>query len=105
MGVRGNTASAKPKTKMQAIITRYLSPTNFRGARVKASCARGSITISYPYDLSGDAVHVLAVDALVKKFVGEDAEKYSTLADKNPWSRARVVGQLPGGEFAHVFTS
>lgn len=52
---------------MQAIQTRYLGPTNTRGSRIKATCAAGSITISYPYDLSGQAVHRRAAEALVSK--------------------------------------
>lgn len=103
--VRGNTASAKPKNKMQAILTKYLGATNFRGSRIKASCARGSMMVSYPYELSGDAVHVYAADLLVKKFVAEDAKQYQTPAEKNPWNRPRLVGQLPSGDHAHVFTS
>ena len=32
---------------MQAIVTKYLGPTNFRGSRVKASCEARSITVSW----------------------------------------------------------
>ena len=32
---------------MQAIITKFLSPTNTRGARVKAFCAAGSVTVGF----------------------------------------------------------
>jgi hypothetical protein len=58
---------------MIAIHTKYISPTNTRGARVKAyTCGTGSIkgfeaTISYPYELSGEQVHFAAVKALIKK--------------------------------------
>lgn len=34
---------------MQAITTKYLPPTNFNGARIKAKCAAGSVTVGY-YD-------------------------------------------------------
>ena len=59
---------------MQAIQTRHLSPTNSRGARIKATAAAGSVTISYPYELSGQACHRAAAEALAKKFdwVGEN---------------------------------
>jgi hypothetical protein len=87
---------------MQAIITKYLPCTNTRGSWIKASCDRGSITIGYPHELSGDRVHVAAAQALVAKFVKEDAEKYGTHV--NPWSRERVCGQIPSGEYVHVFT-
>lgn len=87
---------------MQAIITKYLSPGNVRGARIKASCERGSVTIGYPHELSGENVHIAAADALVAKFVKEDAEKYGTHV--NPWSAPRVCGQIPSGEYVHVST-
>lgn len=53
---------------MQAIVTKRLPTTNFRGSRIKASCASGSVTIPYPHELSGQAVHRAAADALVAKF-------------------------------------
>ena len=46
---------------MQAIQTKYLPATNTRGSRIKATCDRGSITIPYPRELSGDEVHREAV--------------------------------------------
>lgn len=30
----------------QAISTKYIGPTNYRSARVKASCEAGSVTVS-----------------------------------------------------------
>lgn len=88
---------------MQAIQTKYLPATNYRGSRVKATCERGSITIDYPHELSGDAVHIAAADALVARFVKEDAARYGTKV--NPWSRTRVCGGLPDGTYAHVYTA
>ncbi len=90
---------------MQAIQTRYMPATNFRGSRIKASCARGSITVSYPHELSGDAVHVFAANQLVFKFIKEDAEKYGTNQQTNPWSAHRSVGTLRDGTVVHVFAS
>lgn len=93
---------------MQAIISKYISPTNYRGARVKASCERGSITLSWPDELSGEACHIWAKEKLIARFVKEDAERYG---DKpgygthvNPWTRPTVCGQIPSGEYVHVFT-
>lgn len=93
---------------MQAIRTKYLAATNFRGCRIKAVCERGTITISYPVELisypfalSGDACHVAAADALVAKFVKEDAERYGS--KRNPWSAPRVCGRLADGSCVHVF--
>ena len=42
---------------MQAIQTKYIAPTNHRGSRIKAWCAAGSKTISYPYGLNVDLAH------------------------------------------------
>lgn len=58
---------------MIAIHTKFISPTNIRGARIKAYTAgygdfKGfSAVISYPYELSGEKCHFEAVKALVKK--------------------------------------
>ena len=53
---------------MQSIQTKYLSATDSNGSRIKAKCARGSITIPLDYGLSGDAIHRAAVMALVLDF-------------------------------------
>lgn len=52
---------------MQAIITKYIGPTNHRGSRIKAECEAGSITIPYDYGLDDVDLHLKAVNALIKK--------------------------------------
>jgi len=53
---------------MQSINTKYLSPTNTQGARIKATTASGiSATVSYNHEFEGAAVHFEAVKALCKK--------------------------------------
>ena len=52
----------------QAIVTRYLGPTNFRGARVKASAQAGSVTIPWSHELDVDENHEKAAVALAFKF-------------------------------------
>ena len=79
---------------MQAIITKYFGPTNNRGSRIKAQCAAGSVTISYPYELSGQACHRAAADALVQKLGWNDAHYGGLLG-----------GQLPSGEYVFVFNN
>lgn len=79
----------KEKT-MQAIQTRYLGPTNSRGSRIKATAAAGSVTIPFPYELSGQAVHRAAAQAL---------------ADKFNWPGELLGGQLPAGDYAFVFVN
>lgn len=88
---------------MQAIVTRYVPATNTKPSRIKASCARGSVVVSYPHELSGEAVHSYGADSLVAKFVALDAKEYGTSSEKNPWNRKRIIGSLPSGEMAHVF--
>lgn len=90
---------------MQAIITKYLPATNTRASRIKATCDRGSITVEYPHDLSGDDVHCYAANRLCEKFVAEDVGKYGSDPMGNPWALPRVCGGLPGNAgCAHVFT-
>lgn len=53
---------------MKAIQTKYMGPTNVRGARIKATDNDGnSVTIPYPHELSGEDVHRAAADKLVRK--------------------------------------
>jgi len=58
---------------MKAIQTKYLGATNTRGSRIKASdCDGNSITISYPYELSGEAVFKAAAVKLCEKMGWSD---------------------------------
>jgi hypothetical protein len=86
---------------MNAIQTKYLPPTAHRGARIKATCCRGSRTIDY--HSSNIDPHVAAVDLLVLRFCNEDLLKYKTPPKDNPWNRPRVTGNLPDGSIAHVY--
>lgn len=52
----------------QAIITKYLGPTNFRGSRIKATAYAGSVTIDYDAGLSQQRNHDAAARKLAKKF-------------------------------------
>jgi hypothetical protein len=79
---------------MQAIQTKYFGPTNNRGSRIKAFCAAGSITISYPYELSGQACHRAAADTLIKK-LGWIESSYGEL----------IGGQLKSGDYVFVFNN
>ena len=72
---------------MQAIITKYLSATNNRGSRIKATCAAGSVTIGYPHELSGMDCHAKAAYALLAKL---------------HWDYKLMGGQLPSGDYAFV---
>jgi hypothetical protein len=87
---------------MQAIETKYIGPSNYRGSRIKASCERGSITVSYDDSLDTEQAHIAAVDALIARFVKEDEARYGT--NKNPWSASRITGGTKKG-YCHVFVS
>jgi len=88
---------------MQAIQTKFLPCTDAKDARIKAFCERGSLTVGYPYELSGDAVHQFAVDALVERFCDQDLKAYGTPVMENPWNGPYASGSLPDGTMAHVF--
>ena len=75
---------------MQAILTRYIGPTNFRGTRVRASCAAGSIIVPWDDALGIDANHAAARRALVRKLDWQD--------------RTWASGTLASGDFVHVIT-
>jgi len=76
---------------MQAIQTKYIAPTNSRGSRIKAWCATGSKTISYPYSLNIDQAHYAAAQQLLVQldWVGPH---YGVLEQ----------GCLPNGDYCHV---
>lgn len=73
----------------QAIQTKYLGPTNYRGARVKASAEAGSVTLSWDHALNVDRNHMAAAQALATK-----------LESSGLW----VGGALPGPGYAYVNT-
>lgn len=78
---------------MQAIVTKYLGPTNLKGTRVKAACEAGQITVSWDHALNADENHDAAAHALAKK-LGWDVAPYRKL----------VGGTLPDGRRCYVFT-
>ncbi len=73
----------------QAIITKYLGPTNVRGSRVKAVAEAGSITLSWDHALNSDENHALAAQ---------------TLADKYKWKGRWFMGGFNGG-YAFIQTA
>ncbi len=87
---------------MQAIQTKYHGPTNTRGSRVSASCARGRISVEWNDAFISEQNHVRACELLCAKFCKEDAKKYGS-DEKNPWGRKFVTGGLKDGSCVHVF--
>lgn len=93
---------------MQAIITKYLPATNYRGSRIKATCERGSLTVSWDHGLDAGENHRAVCDALCAKFDAEDEKKYrsklnATGFSKYAWSRPKASGQIPSGEYVFCF--
>ena len=80
-------ATIKTDFCRQAIVTKYLAPTCCTGARIKATCDAGSVTIPYPYEFSGAKTHAVAVHALLGKL---------------QWSGEWIAGGMPDGK-GYVF--
>jgi len=52
----------------EAIVTKYHGATNTRGSRIVAkACGGVKVSIPYPHDLNGEAVHEAAALALMAK--------------------------------------
>lgn len=60
---------------MQAIQTRFLGPTNYKGSRVKAFCRAGSMSLPWDNSLNSEDNHVRAAKALASK-LGWTSEHY-----------------------------
>lgn len=72
---------------LQAIVTKYLGPTNVRGSRVKATAAGGTITIGWDNRYNSEVNHALACAALVQKM---------------GWQGQWHQGGLPSGDYCFV---
>lgn len=57
------------------IRTKYLGPTDTRGARIKAWSGETSVTIPYPYELNTEDAHVEAASKLADILHGFDEER------------------------------
>jgi hypothetical protein len=78
---------------MQAIVTKYMGPTNTRGGRIKATADAGSITIGYKSELNSEDNHRAAAVALCDKI---DAEAVARRKGAEPgrryWDPAELIG-------------
>lgn len=73
----------------QAISTKFLGPTNSRGARIKATCDAGSKVVKWDYSLNTKQNHEMAAHDL--------ALSLGWLKDS-----ALIGGSLPGAGYAFV---
>ncbi len=76
----------------QAILTRFIGPTDHRGSRIKASAAAGSHTWEYDHSLDGPTNHQSAMRVFVH------------LKGWNEWGGRWAGGQLPSGDYAWVWS-
>lgn len=88
---------------MQAIHTRFLPPTNFRGERIVAQCQAMRLVVSYPYELNQDDAHRNAAKQLCQAMHKKCAELYGEKPENSPWLRPFVTGQIADGSYVHVF--
>ena len=51
---------------MQAIVTKYLGPTNFKGARVRATCAARSVIVSWDHAKNPSENHAAVAESLAR---------------------------------------
>ena len=73
----------------QAIVVKYLSPTNHRGTRLKACATALSMTTDWRHELNVEDNMEAAARAL---------------ATRLQWTRERLIGGvLPSGDYAFVF--
>jgi len=77
---------------MQAIVTKYLGPTNCRGGRVVAWCEAGRIVVGWNHAIGIPENHEGAARALVKKLGWDDRRYY----------RRWVLGALPQNTGGYV---
>ena len=77
---------------MEAIKTSFLGPTDTKGARIKASWSKGSLTIPYPYESDRHDGHQQAARLLFSRDFSRDFGDNIVFA----------TGHLPDGTYVHV---
>lgn len=78
---------------MQAIQTKKVGPTGSHGARIRAKCDAGSITVARDFELDDEQNHVAAAKQLAAKLGWTEDKGYGPLA----------CGGLNGTTYVHVF--
>jgi hypothetical protein len=73
---------------VQAIVTKYIGPSNVRGSRVKATASAGSVILTWNDALNSEDNHAAAARKL--------AEKYQ-------WSGNWHCGGMPSNHGGYVF--
>jgi len=78
---------------MQAIVTKFLPCTNYRGSRIKAVCEAGQLTLEWDHALNVEENHHAAAAALQAR-LGWTGGHYGEL----------ISAGLPGRGYCHVMT-
>lgn len=75
----------------QAIVTKYLPATNTKGARIKAICDAGSLTVPFPHKFSGAEAHEAVARQLMEKLGWKEKMYCGAAPDKMDWSYVFVL--------------
>jgi hypothetical protein len=81
---------------MQAIVTKYLGPTNNMPGRIVAKCDAGKVTVSWDHAHDVQSNHELAAAELRKRLDERNG-------GGSVWACGFVSGSLPDGTYAHVY--
>lgn len=68
---------------------------------MKASCERGSLTVSWDPALNSERNHRRAAKLLLEKFAAEDVKEYGKTVADHHWGDF-ITGQIEGGVCVHV---
>ena len=85
---------------MQAIVVKYLGPTQARGSRFKASCLAGNVTLPIDNAMSLEANAALAAAALCNK-LGRGRPYYGDLIEGGLMDGSRVFVMTGGSTAAY----
>lgn len=73
---------------LQAIVTKYIGPTNHRSARIRATCSATSLCVAYDHSLGLEENHAAACHALTSKL---------------GWNGVYIQGGMPDKIGGYVF--
>lgn len=78
---------------MQVIITKFISPTNTRGARIKVTSWQGSKF--YSYDYAATCAHEAAFNEWLNEKNAQMLKDYGTECSTEGWFKMVAKGNLP----------
>jgi hypothetical protein len=85
---------------LQAITTKFLGPTDSRGARVKARAQAGSVTVPWNHALGVEDNHIRAAQALAIKMDWQGNWRGGALPDDTGYAFVRSSAVVSGHAFA-----